>query len=53
MINPMAYISYHEHGAQIVAGPTFSNVMLAVAVLAFMVVASWFAATYQWRRLQA
>jgi hypothetical protein len=53
MINPMAYITYHEHGAQIITGSALPNVVLGVTALALMVVASWFAATYQWRRLQA
>jgi len=43
-INPITYIA-ENHG--------FVNVTLAVSMLALIVVASWFAATIQWRRLQA
>jgi hypothetical protein len=53
LLNPMGYIAFREHNMQLVAGQGYSNVALAVTALAIMVLASWFAATYQWRRLQA
>jgi hypothetical protein len=54
-INPMSYITYHDRGSdvQIVTGAGLPSVVLAVTVLALMVAASWFAAMFQWRRLQA
>lgn len=53
LINPMSYITFDEHGTQIMTGSALTNVTAAVAILALMVVVSWFAATFQWRRLQA
>jgi hypothetical protein len=55
MISPMAYLTYNDHGqgAQIVTGAAMPNIALAVIVLALMIAVSWFAATFQWRRLQA
>jgi hypothetical protein len=54
-INPITYIAYHDSGSnvQIMSGSGLTNVTLAVSMLALLVVASWFAATFQWRRLQA
>jgi hypothetical protein len=54
-INPMSYVSYHGHGSdvQILTGAGLPNVALAAVVLALIIAVSWFAATYQWRRLQA
>ena len=52
VINPMAYVTYHDNGSTSV-GVLFPNVVPAVAALAAIVAVSWFAATYQWRRLQA
>jgi hypothetical protein len=54
VINPLAYVAYHDPGSdvQIITTAGFSNVILAVAMLALIVVVSWFAATFQWRRLQ-
>jgi hypothetical protein len=53
-INPMSYVEYRGHGSevQIITSAGFSNVALAASVLALIVVVSWFAATFQWRRLQ-
>jgi hypothetical protein len=53
LINPISYISYSEHDNGIATGAALSSATLAVAALAAIVVASWAAATYQWRRLQA
>jgi len=51
LVNPMAYITYHDHGGSQIIG-MLPNVALAVAALALIAVASWLVATYQWRRLQ-
>jgi hypothetical protein len=53
LVNPLSYIEYHERAGQIFAGTALPNVALAVTALGVIVVASWFAATFQWRRLQA
>lgn len=52
VINPMAYVTGHDNGGTQI-GAALPNVTLAVAALALIAAASWFAATYQWRRLQA
>ncbi|HEY6358788.1 MAG TPA: hypothetical protein VIX35_11120 [Vicinamibacterales bacterium] len=54
LINPLAYVTYHDPGPDVNVLTTagFANVILAVTVLGLIVVVSWFAATYQWRRLQ-
>ena len=50
-INPISYVTFHDESLQATVGSTFEP--LAVAALALIVIASWAAATYQWRRLQA
>jgi hypothetical protein len=54
-INPMSYVEYRSHGSdvQIITSGGFPNVVLAAVALALMVAVSWWAATFQWRRLQA
>jgi len=51
LVNPLSYISEHDEAVRAIAGAAFPQ--FAVAALLLMVVASWAAATYQWRRLQA
>jgi hypothetical protein len=53
LVNPLSYTEYNERAGQIFAGTALPNVLLAVFALGLIVVASWLAATYQWRRLQA
>jgi hypothetical protein len=54
-INPMSYVTYRDPGSdvQIITSAGFPNVALAAVVLTLIIAISWFAATYQWRRLQA
>ncbi|HEY6358787.1 MAG TPA: hypothetical protein VIX35_11115 [Vicinamibacterales bacterium] len=54
-INPVSYIEYRSHGSDvhIITSAGLPNVVLAAVVLALMVAVSWWAATFQWRRLQA
>jgi hypothetical protein len=51
-VNPLILVSYHDRGDVVIVGTTL-NVTIAAVTLAALVVVGWFAATVQWRRVEA
>ena len=52
-VNPLIYISYHNHGDMTIAAASSLHVAANAAMLAALTAAGWVAATLQWRRVEA
>jgi hypothetical protein len=53
VINPLIYISYQSKADVVIVGAGPAHVLLSTLILVAFVVAGWFAATTQWRRVEA
>lgn len=53
VINPLTYISYHNHGDVTIVAASQLQLVESAAMLAALVAAGWVAATLQWRRVEA
>jgi hypothetical protein len=53
VINPLIYISYQSKADVQIVGAGPAHVLLSTLILVAFVVAGWFAATTQWRRVEA
>jgi len=51
--NPLIYISYQSKADMVIVGASPIHVLWSTVILAAFVVAGWFAATTQWRRVEA
>jgi hypothetical protein len=52
-INPLIYISYQSKADVVIVGASPLHVLWSTLILAAFVVVGWFAATTQWRRVEA
>jgi len=52
-VNPLIYISYHNHGDMTILAASSLQVAANAAMLAALVAVGWVAATLQWRRVEA